>query len=113
MMSFRPLKNTLEVAPKLRAWLDSWLPKVSKCLEPIDWFGRRHDLLGGSNDQRGFWRNIVKLGCMIWTPAPAAAQIALEQLQNTRLKSQESMYVVIIPNLMTLSGRNNYSKYLT
>ena len=39
MLSFCPWgKTALEVAPRLKLWLESWLPSNAEFLEPEDWF---------------------------------------------------------------------------
>ena len=64
MLNFSPWgKSGLEVAPKLKGWLENWMPKEAYLLEPIDWFQLGHDITGGENDSQGFWRNTTKLGC--------------------------------------------------
>ena len=48
MLSFCPWgKTALEVAPRLKTWLRTWLPSHAEFLEPKDWFYRGHDLNGG------------------------------------------------------------------
>ena len=102
MLSFCPWgKTALEVAPRLKTWLTSWLPDKVEFLEPADWFHRGHDLRGGQMDSRGFWRNEVRHGCFVWVPAPSAAIVAFEELRKARLKRQRSLHVIVLPKLMT------------
>ena len=70
-------------------------------LEPSDWLLRGHDLQGGQYDLRGFWRHRVKSGKFLWTPPPAVADVALEQLRIARLKRQNSLHVYVCPRLFT------------
>eukprot|EP00978_Attheya_sp_CCMP212_P004701 scaffold10314_cov60-Attheya_sp.AAC.1 len=40
-------------------------------------------------------------GTFIWCPPPAAADIALEQLRQARIKCQDSCHIFICPRLLT------------
>ena len=102
MLQFCPwYLSALEQEPKLAEWLRSWMPSHVEFLEPKDWFLRGHDLQGGSDDAKGYWRHGVKAGNFVWVPPPAAAHVCLEELRKARIKRQSSLHVVIIPRLMT------------
>lgn len=101
MLTFCPWnKNALEVQPKLKPWLQTWIGNEAKFLEPKDWFIQGHDIEGFERNGP-FWTPKIKSGIYIWTPAPAAADVALEQLRIARIKRQKSTHLVIIPRLLT------------
>lgn len=111
MMSFIPLHlNAIERHPPLRSWLTSWLGKETEFLDPKDWFCRGHDHDGGSYDERGFWRVHLRPGIYVWSPAPAAAEVALEELRKAVIKRQESTHVFVCPRLLSVEWRKQLFK---
>ena len=70
-------------------------------LNPEGWFERGHDHLGGALDSKGFWRHRIVPGTFVWTPPPAAAEAALEELRKARIKRQDSLHIFACPRLMT------------
>jgi hypothetical protein len=101
MMSFIPLHLTaLQRSPTLQEWIRSWLGQQAEFLSPDDWFERGHDVSGGSKDVKGFWRPKILPGTFIWTPPPAAASVALEELRKARIKRQDLLHVIVIPCLL-------------
>jgi hypothetical protein len=103
MLSFVPIAiSALAMHLPLKEWLSSWGGGSSvEFLAPEDWFERGHDLLGGEYDQKGFWRHKVVPGTFVWTPPPAAAEVALEQLRKARIKRQDSLHILAVSRLMT------------
>ena len=75
--------------------------KKIEFLQPEDWFHRGHDFAGGGKNLDGVWIPKFKKGVFIWTPPPAAALAAVEQLREARNKRMESVHIVIIPRLFT------------
>ena len=75
---------------EIRDWVDSWFhgPQSNRWLCPEDWF------LGGQTEDR-----------CIWTPPPAAADAALEQLARSIHKRPRHTHLVLIPRLMTALWR--------
>ena len=101
MLSFIPLHlSALQRSASLKGWLQSWLGTHAEFLEPDDWFERGHDFSGGAKDSQGFWRPRILPGTFVWSPPPAAADVALEELRKARLKRQDSLHVVVIPRLL-------------
>ena len=101
MLSFIPLHlSALQRSETMKEWIQSWLGTHSEFLKPADWFERGHDILGGSKDEKGFWRPKIIAGTFVWSPPPAAADVALEELRKARIKRQVSLHVVVIPRLM-------------
>jgi hypothetical protein len=102
MLSFVPLHlSALERHLGCETWLSSWIGSEMEVLSPTGWYLRGHDLEGGSWDKQGFWRNNTRSGVFLWAPAPAAAEIALEQLRQALIKRQKSTHVFVCPRLLT------------
>jgi hypothetical protein len=102
MIKFIPFhKSALTSSPTLRAWLKSWVPAGAEFLEPEGWFERGHGQDGGKKDTQGFWIPTIRSGTFVWTPPPAAARIAVEQLWIARIKRQNSLHIVCIPSLLS------------
>jgi hypothetical protein len=101
MMLFIPFHQTaLQRLPGVRDWSVSWLGNDSDFLSPQDWFGRGHDVSGGAVDPKGFWRSTFKPGTLVWLPPPAAADVALEELQKARIKRHHLIHVFVCPCLL-------------
>jgi hypothetical protein len=101
MLSFIPLHlSATQRSKNIKGWIQSWLGNHAEFLEPADWFERGHDMMGGSKDEKGFWRAKIASGTFVWTPPPAAADVALEELRKARIKRQDSLHVVVIPRLL-------------
>ena len=111
--SFVPIHQCgLSRSSQLKPWLLSWLGKETEFLEPKDWFIRGNDLVDGSvefNDD-GIAMPTLKPGTFVWSPAPAAAETAVEELRIARHTHQESMHIVVIPRLMTPLWRKQLTK---
>ena len=111
-LSFLPLhKSALERSPELRNWIMSWIGvKDPIFLSPSDWFVRAHDIVGNSNPSGTNWKPLIKYGTYIWTPPPAAADVAIEELRKARLKRHRSTHIVFVPRMMTPSWRKSLYK---
>lgn len=103
MIKFCPWgESALERSPLLLGWIQKFVGKQHlENLSPEGWYTRGHDISGGSRDKHGFWRHKFKNGCYLWSPPPAAADAALEQLRIARLKRRTSTHIVVIPKLAT------------
>jgi hypothetical protein len=79
----------------LKEWILSWFTGTDspEFLSPVDWFYRGHHL-----------------STCIWTPPPAAADAALEQLAFSIHKRPYSTHLVLIPRLMTSHWRKLLNK---
>lgn len=87
------------LADMIKSWLKDHTYEV---LEPIDWFGKAHDLCEGENDSNGFWRWKSKAQTFVWNIPSGAANVAVEQLRKARLKRQQSTHIMLIPRLNTM-----------
>ena len=102
MLKFCPWgKSAIDRSQCLKDWLVDNFGKEIEFLTPDQWFNRAHDHDGGHVDERGFWQLKTKPGTYIWTPPPAAADAALEELRKARLKRRASTHIILIPRLMT------------
>jgi hypothetical protein len=95
MNSFIPLHQTaLEREPKLKDWLSNALGKTEATfLDPEGWFSKAHEF-----------------GNFVWTPAPAAAEVVVEQLGKARHKRPECLHLVVVPRLMTGRWRRHMAR---
>ena len=71
--------------------MTTWLPKDTIFLEPKDWFTRGHTIIVGKTDYLEYWHLIINIGIYVWSSPPAAADMCLEELRNTRTKGK-SLY---------------------
>jgi len=95
MLSFVPLHLPANTrCPELITWIQQWYTPNAILLEPGDWFGKGHD---------GYQS-------FIWMPAPAAAEVALEQLCLARHKRATSTHLFVVPRLMTAYWRKQLGK---
>jgi len=102
MLDFCPWNlSSLERSKELKHWLEEVFGKKLEFLEPHQWFNRGHDHAGGSRDYNGFWRLKLRKGMFVWSPPPAAADAALEELRKARLKRRISTHIIVIPKLLT------------
>jgi hypothetical protein len=99
MLHFVPLHlSALERSPLLRPWIESWWPDDSlEWLSHEDWFATPH---------RG--------GNFVWSPPPAAADAALEQMCRVQLKRpMKTSHLFVVPRLMTSRWRKKLLKTCT
>jgi hypothetical protein len=99
ILTFVPLHlSAPQRSQSLKAWVESWWPDDSlEWLAPDDWFATPH-----------------RSGNFVWTPPPAAADAALEQMCRAQLKRPESTsHIFIVPRLMTSRWRKKLLKACT
>jgi hypothetical protein len=107
MLTFVPIHlSALEREVNLKQWIIETLTSGPGKNEIIflsyaGWFERGHDVIGGSYNGDKVWEPRFKAGTYIWTPPPSAAQIAVEQLRQARLKRENSTHVMIVPKQMS------------
>lgn len=92
---FVPLHlNPLDREPGLEPWLRQVTEGLAPTfLSPEGWFTQGH-----------------QAGTFVWTCAPAAAEVVVEQLGRARLKRPESMHLVVVPRIMTGRWRRHLSR---
>ena len=99
-VSYVPLHLSVldrDITNCVRPWVASWFlsPAEPKWLSPCDWFTTGH-----------------KHPTCIWTPPPAAADAALEQLGQSVHKRPHHTHLVLIPRLMTIpAGESCLGKF--
>ena len=55
----------------------------------------------GRYDKNGYWRFGEKSRTFVWSPLPAAEDVALEVLRKARVKRQNSTHIFLCPRLLT------------
>jgi hypothetical protein len=102
MTSFVPLgKSALERSPALVDWIRTWTGENLTILSPDGWFERGQGIVGYEQDELGRRLPIHEAGSFLWSPPPAAAGTAVEELRRSRHKSHDSVHVFVCPRLMT------------
>ncbi len=105
MLQHVPLADSaLDRAPLLKSWLLSWLGDLDLEIEFLDetgWFERGHDIIGGRMNCDNKWIPDYKTSILIWSPPPAGAAIAAQELRQARHKRTNSIHAFICPRLMT------------
>eukprot|EP00978_Attheya_sp_CCMP212_P005518 scaffold12392_cov31-Attheya_sp.AAC.1 len=95
MTAFIPLHiDPFERSPKLKRFVEDMCGNLQpKFLSPTEWFTEGY-----------------KVGTFVWSPPPAAAEVAVEQLGFARLKRPQSMHIIVVPRLMTGRWRRHMSQ---
>lgn len=96
MLDFVPLHLTAVARePRMTDWIRSWVPDNMeiKALTPEEWY---------SPFQEGIMH--------VWTPPPAAADLAVELLAEGIHKRPTCWHVVVVPRLMTYMWRKTLGK---
>jgi hypothetical protein len=116
LMEFIPLHLTAyQRSPGILAWVSSWLlPSHSLVhLQPLDWYGLGHGITSWHKNADGVpipHSALSPDSVLLWTPAPAAANAAVEQLSFSRLKRPCLTHVFVVPRLMTHLWRKQLFK---
>lgn len=108
MLSFIPLHQTaLDCCSTLMPWVASWWPVASLTpLTPTDWYECSHGLRGGRRNADGIWMPEEKdESWFLWSPVPAAAFTALQELGVSRHKRPNLGHVFLCPCLFTQHWR--------
>ena len=113
VLEYIPFNLTaIERSPGLKPWLDEWSGSQLELLTPEGWFTRGHDLredVNAANVEK-LWMPSYQSGKYLWSPAPAAAAAAVEELRKARHQRVESTHVFIVPRLMTPLWRKHLFK---
>jgi hypothetical protein len=103
----------IEQHPPLLEWIWSWANRSDlNPLVPEGWFEEGHGISGSLPDRCNIW---IPTHCgwdqmFLWSPAPAVADAALEELLKSRLKRLDIFHVVVIPRLMTPRWQSLFNK---
>lgn len=116
MLSFIDLsRNAIERQPLVLDWVRKWtgIDNLSP-LKVEDWFDKGHGVVGGttSSSSHGIWipEHESPGKTHLWTPPPAIADVALEELLKARHKRHDTFHVILIPRLMTPRWRRLFNK---
>ena len=106
MLSFVPLHlSAIDRNESRKDWVSSWATqkgyKAPEFLKPSEWFDKGHDIRGYRENIDGKSMPSYSKGTLIWSPPPAAARFAIEELRQARHKRQSSLHIVLIPKLVT------------
>jgi hypothetical protein len=103
MFAFLPMhESALQQSALVKNWLKDTVGKDVTFLTPDGWFERGHDhIYSPKVGWDGHWRPTLRSGKFVWTPAPAAAWVALEELRKARIKRQQSTHIFVCPRVMT------------
>jgi len=114
MLSFIDLAcSAVDRHPPLLEWVRGWTGVPSlKPLSPEGWFVDGHGIVGGSLDHNGVWIPTYGKGgkVFLWTPPPAVADVALEEVLKARHKRTDTFHVLLVPRLMTPRWRRLFNK---
>ena len=102
--------SAIDCSPQIKEWLISWASNQKLTfLTPDDWFQKGHNIIGWKEelDRPGnkLWKPIIKHNTYVWSPPPAVADVAVEELRKAHLKRHKSTHIIIIPKLLTLYWR--------
>ena len=109
-LDYLPLHLTVfERCCEFKSWLLDWIPSFVKFLNLEDWFELGNDIVGWVKPDV-LWIPQIKTNFCIWSPPPAAAYKAIEQLRIARHKRQFSTHLFICPRLFTSMWRSHLHK---
>jgi len=100
MLQFIPLHlSALDRYPALLPWLRDWVPcPTLQALLPSEWYGKGHGIHGGRYDSRGLWvPTPIGDSWLLWSPPPAAADVAVEELMFSHHKRTHLNHVFVVP----------------
>jgi hypothetical protein len=99
----------------LLTWCRSWFPAALTLhtLSLTDWYMLGHGIQGDSASYDGIWTPhlVPSDTLLLWHPAPAAADAALEELCLSRLKRPSIRHVFLCPRLFTHTWRKRLFKF--
>ena len=102
MMSYVPLsKSALERSEGLEDWIRSWAGTTLETLTPDDWFLRGQGIAGFALDEMSHMMPTYRAGAFLWSPPPAVALTAIEELRRSRHKRLHNLHIFVCPRLMT------------
>eukprot|EP00986_Skeletonema_menzelii_P013615 scaffold8081_cov83-Skeletonema_menzelii.AAC.2 len=114
MLDFVDLaKTAMERHEPLLDWIRGWTnDKSLSPLTPEEWFVKAHGIWGGKINSDGIWMPLheKKYQVHLWSPPPAVADAALEELLKARHKRSDTYHIITIPRLMTPRWRRLFSK---
>ena len=114
MLAFVDLsRSAIDRHPPLLDWVRGWTSRATLTpLSPEGWFDEGHGIVGGSMDHNGVWMPTYGKGgrMFLWTPPPAIADVALEEILMARHKRTDTFHVILVPRIMTPRWRRLFYK---
>ena len=113
MLQYVPLHlSALERQPSVGTWIRSWIPdQAPHFLLPGDWFEAGHGLHSGTIDPFGSWMpSEAPTSWLVWSPPPSLADVALDELEESRHKRKHLNHIWVAPHLMTYLWRKRLHK---
>jgi len=113
MLSFVPLdQGALERRPEIVDWIRNSIDSPSiNTLTPSSWFTEGHGLCGGNRSIGGLWVPVESDDeWLVWSPPPAIADIAIEEIAISRHKRPHLNHLFIAPRLHTQTWRKRLHK---
>jgi hypothetical protein len=104
ILQYVPLHlSALDRQPSIVTWLCTWIPEqAAHFLSPDDWFDSGHGLQFGVTDSVGMWvSGETSTSWFVWSPPPSLADVALDELEESRHKRKHLNHLWIAPRLMT------------
>jgi hypothetical protein len=111
--SMVPLHLAAEArSPDLLLWCQTWIPAPGiQPLTPEEWYTRGHGWVGGTYNADKVWMPTNSTDAwLLWSPPPAAAQAAINELSLSRQKRTYINHVFICPRLCTHLWRKKLFK---
>jgi hypothetical protein len=111
MISFIPLHlDAIHQLPQLLEWVNSWSPASITPLTPEGWYTDGHGLDCTAIAGPVWEPQPSSQQVFLWTPAPAAAYAAVDELSLSRLKRPHLLHVFLCPRLCTHMWRKKLFK---
>ena len=96
ILEFVPIHlSALVRSTVLREWMEGWVREDTLFLDEEGWFHEAHG---------------ADYSSAVWTPCPALADVALEQLTEVRHTQPSKFHVVVVPLSMTYAWRRTLGK---
>jgi hypothetical protein len=105
--------SAVERHPPLLAWVRTWTGRPSLTpLTPEGWFEEGHGIVGGTRDHNNVWMPLYGKGgrMFLWSPPPAVADVAWEELLKARHKRTDTFHVLLVPRIMNPRWRRLFHK---
>jgi hypothetical protein len=113
ILQYVPLHlSALDRQPSVATWLRTWIPEqAAHFLSPDDWFDVGHGLQFWVTDSVGMWvPGETSTSWFVWSPPPSLADVALDELEESRHKRKHLNHIWIAPRLMTYLWRKRLHK---
>lgn len=112
MLSYVPLHlSAVSRTPSLLTWLRSWSPDPTIMpLSSEEWFIKGHGLIPPSPGDVDWSPRLSSQQVYLWTPAPAAASTAVDELSLSRMKRPTLLHILLCPCLCTHQWRKKLFK---